>query len=167
MIPEYKLYHGAVLADIVDKAQGVVSFREVVDEGRLLNYVVNDTVGLQIKHSTARLRPWHFSFPSGHIEQLRELKSEFPTTFVVLVCRTDGFVSIPAESLINFFAKGANGSAWLRVDRKKREMYRVFGPGGEYGSKMRTSSEPIVEALSESVTPNGLRLTPGDAPVVQ
>lgn len=162
MIPEYKLYHGAVLADIVDKAQGEVSFREVVDDGRLLNYVVNDRVGLQIKYSTARLRPWHFSFSSAHIEQLRALTKEFPRTFVVLVCRTDGFVSIPAVPLLTFLAKGA-GSAWLRVDRKKREMYRVFGPAGDYGSKMRTASEPIVESLFDT----DLNLTSSDCAVVQ
>ena len=146
MIPEYKLYHGAVLADIIDKAKGVVSFREVVNEGRLLNYVVNEKIGLHIKHSAARLHPWQFSFSDVHVLQLRELTKTFPVTFVILVCWTDGFVSIPADSLLAFFAK-ASGATWLRVDRKKREMYRVYGSAGEYGMRMRTAGEPIVEAL--------------------
>jgi hypothetical protein len=147
MIPEYKLYHGAVLADIVDRFDGPVTFRESVDPGRLFNYVVNDLVGLQIKYATARLRPWRFSYPQAHIDQLRGLLAEYPHTFVVLVCRTDGFVCIPGAALLPFLLKAEGADAWLRVDRKKREMYRVFGPPGGFDFKFRTTSDPIVEAL--------------------
>src|SRR5690606_2955010 len=73
MIPEYKLYHGAVLADIVDRCDGAVAIRECIDAGRLLNYVLDDRIGLQIKYSTARLGPWSFSFSSRHVAQLRSL----------------------------------------------------------------------------------------------
>lgn len=149
MIPDYKLYHGAVLADIVDRVPGAVTFRERVDAGRLLNYVIDDRVGLQIKYATARLRPWSFSFTDSHIEQLRDLLSDYPQTFVILVCRTDGLVCIRADELISFLVLENDGQAWLRVNRRKREMYRLYGPRGEFGSKFRTTSEPIIEALRQ------------------
>lgn len=147
MIPDYKLYHGAVLADIVDRVPGGVTFCERVDSGRLLNYVVDGRVGLQIKYATARLRPWKFSFPESHIEDLRDLLADYPQTFVVLVCRMDGLVCVPAHELVPFLTSSSDTQSWLRVDRKKREMYRLHGPQGEFGFKLRTTSDPIVEAL--------------------
>jgi hypothetical protein len=147
MIPEYKFYHGAVLTDIVDKFDGAVCFRETVGPGRLLNYVINDSIGLQIKYSTARLHPWQFTFPDENIAQIITLLASHPTTFVALVCHTDGFAAVPADILIPFLKQANGEQAWLRLNRKKREMYRVFGPAGEYPYKFRTTSEPIVEAL--------------------
>jgi len=149
MIPDYKLYHGAVLVDIVDKVDGSVTFCERIDRGRLLNYVINDRVGLQVKYSKARLRPWIFSFPEAHLDHLRDLLSDYPTTFVVLVCHTDGLVCISASELLPFLASANGGQAWLRVSRRKREMYRLFGPQGEFGPKLRITSDPIVAALRE------------------
>lgn len=149
MIPDYKLYHGAVLAEIVDKFDGAVSFRESIAPGRLLNYVVNDEVGLQIKHSAARLRPWGFSYPKAHIDQLKDLLKVYPSTFAVLVCHMDGFVAISASQLITSLQAVDSGQAWLRIDRKRREMYRVFGPSGEFPTKFRTTCEPIIEALNQ------------------
>lgn len=147
MIPEYKLYHGSVLADIVDLFDGEVSIREQVDAGRLLNYVINGKVGLQIKHATQRLRPWHFSFPASHIAQLEEMRASFAVAFAVLVCRTDGMVAIPADELLPRLVPGTDGQSWLRVNRRKREMYRVSGPTGEFPHRFRTTAESIVEAL--------------------
>jgi hypothetical protein len=148
MIPEYKFFHGAVLADIVDRHRRPVTFREVVDEGRLLNYVINDAVGLQIKYSTRRLRPWGFSFLDAHLKQLQELVDSYPTSFAVLLCNDDGFVAIDASQLLSAAGNRTGGQSWFRVDRRKREMYRVFGPCGELAMRFRTTSEPIVEALT-------------------
>lgn len=150
MIRDYKLYHGAVLADLVDRFDGAVSFRELIDPGRLLNYVVNDVVGLQIKYSTARLRPWGFSFPEEHIQQLRELQKVYVSTFAVLVCHTDGFAAIDAADLLASLTSAKCDHAWVRVDRKKREMYRVFGPNGEFPMRFHTTSKPIIEALVQN-----------------
>lgn len=159
MIPDYKLYHGAVLADIVDRFNGPVSFKEVVDPGRLLNYVVNDVVGLQIRYSTARLRPWGFSFSQAHLNQLRSLLQIYPATFAVLVCHTDGFVTIGAEQLLASCRNDGDGQAWFRVNRKKREMYQLFGPAGEFPLRFRTTSEPVVEALDRAAATTTSRET--------
>jgi len=147
MIPDYKFFHGAVLADIVDRHRQPVSFREVVDQGRLLNYVLNDAIGLHLRYSTKRLRPWGFSFLDAHLDQLRELVGSYPASFVVLVCNNDGFVAIDASQLLKSIVNRIGDQYWFRVDRKKREMYRVFGPSGEFPMRFRTTSEPIVEAL--------------------
>jgi hypothetical protein len=164
MIPDYKLYHGAVLADIVDRFEGAVAIAERVDAGRLLNYVLNDRIGIQIKYATAKLRPWLFSFPSTHIEQIHELMSDYPVSFVVLVCRTDGVACIPSTEAVRLLSRDTNGVSWLRLDRRKREMYRVFGPQGELEVRLQTTCEPIVAALRSLEPP--LSLTQRDKQVV-
>jgi hypothetical protein len=147
MIPEYKLYHGAVLADIVDRCDGPVAIRECVEPGRLLNYVLDDRIGLQIKYSTARLGPWSFSFSPTHVTQLQKLRQQYSKAFVVLVCGMDGFAPVPGKVALAAMSCSEGGASWLRVARKKREMYRIFGPDGEIKSRFHTASDPIAEAL--------------------
>jgi hypothetical protein len=149
MIPEYKLYHGSVLADIVDAYDGEVTFRSRGETGRMLNYVINDVVGLQIKYATQRLRPWQFSFSASHIGNLKELKAAYHACFVVLVCRTDGIIAVRVEDVLASLCAEGVEQAWLRADRKKREMYRLYGPLGEFPEKFKTTVAPIVEALKE------------------
>src|ERR1700744_4997306 len=100
MIPEDKLYHGSVLAGIVDAYNSPITIRSYTEEGRLLNYIINDKVALQVKYATQRLRPWHFTFSSEHIRILERLVSDYSACFVVLVCRTDGTISIPAKDVL-------------------------------------------------------------------
>lgn len=147
MIPEYKLYHGAVLADIVDRADMPVSFQEMSEAGRLLNYVINDTVGVQLKYATQRLRPWHFTFPNAHIDALRQLRARYAKTFLTLVCRTDGIITVDADDILPSLIAAGEGAAWLRADRRKREMYRLYGPMGELEKRFSTTTEPIITAL--------------------
>lgn len=146
MIREYKLYHGAVLADIVAMHGGPVTLRPEEGGGRLLNYVVNEVVGLHVKYATQRLHPWHFNFSLSHISSLSILASKYPACFVVLVCHTDGVIAIDAADVIASLETNAE-QMWLRADRKKREMYRLYGPAGEFPSKFKTTVEPILEAL--------------------
>ena len=148
MIGEYKLYHGAVLADIVAAYGGAVTIRAEAEGGRMLNYVVNDVVGLHVKYATQRLRPWQFTFSASHIDSLTSLTATYAACFVILVCHTDGMIAIDANGVLNSLNPDA-GQTWLRADRKKREMYRVYGPTGEFPGKFKTTVEPIVEALRQ------------------
>jgi hypothetical protein len=148
MIPEYKLYHGAVLADIVDRTLFPLTIEELSEEGRLLNYVLNRSVGLQIKHATQRLHPWHFSFPQAHISTLQQMQAKYPETFLVLVCHTDGMVVANARDLLPSLTTLSSGQSWLRADRRKREMYRLYGALGEIHKRFGTTTESIVDALA-------------------
>jgi len=148
MIPEYKLYHGAVLAEVVDRCGSAVSIKACQDSGRLLNYVLSDSVGIQVKHATQRLHPWHFAFPKTHLEMLASLKSRLKSLFIVLVCHTDGMVCLHVDVVLP--SLNAFGSqAWLRADRRKGEWYRVYGPAGEYPTKFPTGIDPVVEAMRQ------------------
>lgn len=149
MIPEYKLYHGAVLSELVDRCGSAISIRAYQDSGRLLNYVLSDMVGMQVKHATQRLHPWQFTFPKTHLDTLVNLKDRLKSVFVVLVCHTDGMVCLHLDEVLNSLNTPFGSQAWLRADRRKGEWYRLFGPAGEFPSKFPAGIDPVVEAVRQ------------------
>lgn len=150
MIREYKLYHGAVLADLVDRAEIPITIEEQTESGRLLNYIINGSMGLQIKFSTNRLNPWSYTFQPSHTQELVNLKSRFGTAFLVLVCGTDGMLAVEASEVIPSLQISDDRQGYLRVDRRKRGQYRLTGSSGEFKRRYPTTTEPIVDALNSS-----------------
>ena len=127
MIPEYKRFHGAVLAELVDRSPQAISIEEWPDRGRLASYIINNQIGLYIKHSGSRLYPWQFTFTRGNFDTIRVLQSRCRKVFVVLVCWVDGMVSIAENELVPAFPEGTE-QLWLRAERRKGEWYTVSGP---------------------------------------
>ncbi len=70
MFDEYELYQGVVLRQIVVGAHAAVRVTPFERDGRVNAYVLNDSIGLFIKHSSKRLPPWSFTF---HLEQVADL----------------------------------------------------------------------------------------------
>jgi hypothetical protein len=149
MIADYKLYHGAVLADIVDRANIPITIEETEEQGRLLNYKLNGRVGLQIKFTTKRMRPWSFSFTERHVSDLGNMDATLDAAFLVLVCGSDGIVAIRATDVLASLKGISVGQSWLRLERRKREHYRVHGPLGELPQRYSTNTSPIVLALAK------------------
>jgi hypothetical protein len=148
MIPEYKFYHGVVLAEIFDLYDGRVTVYRYRDSSRLLNYALNKRVGLQIKYATQRMTPWQFTYSISHINSLKELTEEFRHSFLVLVCESDGMICISANEILPCLLDCDNEQSWLRADRHKRKWYRLFSPAGEFPTKIPSGVAQIVEALS-------------------
>jgi hypothetical protein len=148
MIPEYKLYHGAVLAELVDHLPNGVAIDELREDGRLTSYVLDNRVGLHVKHSMQRLSPWQFTFTAANVAELGFLQMTHNDSFVVLVCRTDGMVCLTIEELKSVLAFGAADQAWVRVSRHRRELYSVAGGASELSRKKPDGLDPIVQCLS-------------------
>src|SRR5262245_48477816 len=127
MIADYKLYQGAVLAQLIDDAKKSVSVRELVEEGRLNSYVLDERIGMYIKHSAARLPPWQFTFTSANGESLMELRRAYSQVFVVLVCWLDGMVCLSLDELQGITAQEQPVQGWVRAERGKNEWYAVSG----------------------------------------
>jgi len=147
MIADYKFYHGAVLAELVTLRGGALSINGQKDDGRLSCYILNDAVGMQIKHSTNRLHPWQFTFTETNFAQLAALRRNYKEVFVVLVCRADGIVALTLEEVKRILAGGDSEQAWIRVDRRKNELYSISGCGAELSSKRPHGVHRIIEAL--------------------
>ena len=127
MIPDYKLYHGAVLAELVCELAQPVTVDELSEEGRLSSYVLDGRVGLHIKHSAQRLGPWPFTFTSQNLEELRSLGDSYRVVFIVLVCRTDGMACLSLEQLGGYIGLIDGAPNSLRVARRKRQWYAISG----------------------------------------
>lgn len=150
MIPEYKLYHGAVLAELIHAIETPVTLEELTEEGRLSSYVLNKCVGLQIKHSSQRLHPWPFTFTKSNLMELMTLRAAHPSVFVVLVCHTDGMVCVSLEELLDLLKIGGSEQAWVRVDRRKGKWYSLDGAGAVIPRKKPNGLDALIESLAAS-----------------
>jgi hypothetical protein len=147
MIPEYKLYQGAVLAELVDVMGAPVQIEELSEAGRLASYVLNGRVGLHVKHSAQRLHPWPFTFTKQNLADILALAARCRQAFIVLVCHTDGMVTITVQELMQVLQVVPSEQAWLRVDRRKRKLYVIAGGKGELATKKPKGVDPVVDAL--------------------
>jgi hypothetical protein len=148
MIAEYRLYHGAALMEILCHSSGNISVRALSAEGRFASYVINDTVGLHVKHSAARLRPWQFAFTQENADALWQLQDNLHEVFVVLICGIDGMVCLTLQEVRSLTLPGEVDRLWLRVDRRKGHHYSVHGPAGALPSKKPTGLEALAIRLT-------------------
>lgn len=148
MIPEYKRFQGAVLAEIVDSHPGAVSIQEWPEKGRLSCYILNGTVGLHIKHSGARMRPWQFTFTEANFASIEILGSKCQEVFVVLVCWLDGMVCLTRAEFKSMVAEEA-GRAWVRVERRRGEWYTVSGPRLELDGRKPNGIDCLIDRLGQ------------------
>ena len=150
MIADYKFYHGVVLAELVNLMEGPIVIDELVEDGRLSSYVLNSRIGLQVKHSTSRLHPWQFTFTKANLVQLLALQQEYAEVFVVMVCNTDGLVSLTLDEITSVLESRTSDQAWIRVDRRRHEWYSVSGGAVELEGKRSQGVQKIVQALEAS-----------------
>lgn len=150
MIPEYKRYHGAVFAELVDEIPGAVTIEEWPERGRIASYVVNDRLGVVIKHSSSRMRPWIFTMTPSNFEDIARLRERCQNVFVVLICWHDGMVCIDDAELQTMISEDPSRS-WLRAERKKGELYSVYGARAELPYKRSNGIAPILQALDVDV----------------
>jgi hypothetical protein len=153
MIPEYKLFHGAVLAELVDCMHRSIAIDELVEDGRLTTYVLDGHAGLHIKHSMQRLSPWQFTFTQANVHELGLVGFSHEHAFVVLVCHTDGMVCLTLDELKSLLAFGQSDQAWVRISRHRGEWYSVCGSGGDLGRKRPEGLDMIVQCLTAAHQP--------------
>lgn len=149
MIPEYKLYHGAALAELVHKMTAAISINELNESGRLSSYVFNECVGAQIKHSTQRLSPWAFTFTKANMTELLALRDRLDDVYVVFVCESQGFVCLSITEMLTIIDIGGSDQTWIRIERRRGKLFRVHGAQGELSSKKPNSLDLLVRRLSE------------------
>ncbi|WP_143088031.1 hypothetical protein [Nitratireductor indicus] len=137
MIPEYRLFHGAAICALIDQSPFGLTIGHLGADGRSGFYIINQIVGLYIKHSTARLTPWQFSFTGQNIEQFLELRSCCREVFVALVCGWNGIVCLDLSELKAVAAVDGTELPWVRVTRRPKSMFTVSGDFGVLKTKKR------------------------------
>ena len=150
MIADYKLYQGAVLAQLIDDAAEGVTVRELVEGGRLHSYILNERIGLHIKHSAARLPPWQFTFTAANCVSLMQLRQEYKQVFVVLVCWLDGMVCLSIDEILEITEEEQPLQGWVRAERGKNEWYTISGPRAVLPYKKPQGLASLAQALDLS-----------------
>jgi hypothetical protein len=147
MSETYEFYQGLVLRQLVVQSKYSVVVRPFLREGRINAFVVNGVVGVFIKHSGKRMRPWPFTFNLPQVADLLDLESRYFDSFFVCVCGEDGMVTLNMESLHQIVGFGETESAWIRVDRSPRAQYAVSGNRAELPHKIANGIGPILQTL--------------------
>jgi hypothetical protein len=147
MTPEYQFYHGALLHDVITGASKAISIEVADVAGRRNCYVVQGRIGLLIKHSSARITPWGFSFNKENFLELHELRSRTQVCFVGLVCGEDGFVCVRDRDFVQIATPTEMELVSLRVERRPRKMYRVSSSGNALDRKVARGVADILQEL--------------------
>lgn len=140
MIHEFEFYHGAVLTKIA--LDGHDSDIKSYNSPSRSSYVINNKIGLYIKHSTNRLTPWSFSFAREHQTEIQEMSEAFDNVFIALVCGKDGIVCLSFKELKYVLDDEHNDHEWVRVSRRPREKYTIKGSDGKMRFKIAHSDFP-------------------------
>jgi hypothetical protein len=150
MIPEYQFYHGALLHEIVITAKCEVHITLQNSQGRPDAYVIDGRVGLLIKHSSARITPWSFTFTKEQIAELHKLRAATRICFVCFVCGEDGFVCVRDSEFVEILTPTESDMASIRVDRRPRKMYGVSSSGKSLDGKLANGVQEIIAEIIQS-----------------
>lgn len=149
MTAEYERYHGIVLRELIVKSPAPLLIEARDEAGRVNSFCLNGQTGLHIKHSAKRLAPWQFTFNEDSLAEIEGLIDNHTSFWLALVCGLDGVVSLTAEEFRELTNVGEDISKFIRVDRDRNTMYRVFGNAGKLQTaKARGVNSIISDALT-------------------
>jgi len=143
MSDEYEFYQGLVLRQLVVESEISLILRPFVRQGRINAFAINGKVGIFIKHSTARMSPWRFTFNLDQASDLLDLEARLPKSFVVFVCGDDGIVTLDVSCLHEVVSFEGTEHGWVRIERKPRSQYCVGGNRSELPYKIPKGAGPI------------------------
>src|SRR5689334_11862963 len=127
MIREFEYYHGVALRDVIVCGRpDTISIRLADSRGRLNSYIVNERIGLHIEDRSSRLSAWQFVFAKDTLDDMEVLTAASGSVWLGLVCGEDGVVFLHEDDFLRVNAMKSE-SAYLRIDRDKRAMYRITG----------------------------------------
>jgi hypothetical protein len=135
MIEEFKFYHGVVLTGMVDNFKDEISFQRLVYENNAM-YLVNDQIGLYIKHSAARLSPWRFSFQHENVLDIYALMLSQKNCFLALVCGRDCVAVLDQEEIHQLLNYDESKSQWISVATNHNRSLTVEGSQGRLKRKL-------------------------------
>lgn len=154
MFDDYEIYQGLVLRRIIVAAPVPLRIAPYHKSGRVSAFVLNERVGVFVKHSSKRLSPWSFTFLTEHLADLSDLATGFPSSCVAFTCGKDGLVMLPIvqfRQLVDFNSIESEQN-WIRIVRKPRSMYAVSGKAGDIAHKVAQGPLAIVSMLQTETT---------------
>lgn len=164
MIKEFEFYHGVVFSKLIHEVEVPVKFT-VYPTASNASYVLNDTIGIYIKHSAKRMTPWRFSMQRDHQDEILKMKNDLGEVFLVLVCGDDGIVTLNFEELKTILNEAHGNVEWISAARRPREEYTIKGSDGSLDYKVakidfgKKISDAVKTAPSRRNSSDQLRFT--------
>lgn len=147
MIGEFEQYHGAAIRDLVVGAEQPIRIEADDKHGRVNSFVVNDCIGIYIKHSSKRLPPWQFVYSDENLGETDRLAIRCRNVWLLHICGRDGVVAINLDEFLAINPVKAETTSFVRVDRDRHTMYRVNGTGAKLSRPKRRGLAAIFDDL--------------------
>lgn len=147
MVADYSFYHGAFLHQLILQYGKAIVIEPCDQHGRPNTYLLNSRIGVLIKHSTKRLSPWTFTFTKDHLSEIHALYEYTKRVYGCFVCGEDGIACVLANDFIPLIGSAESDQAWLRFDRRARQMYRISGSNGELTNKLPRGVSALASEL--------------------
>lgn len=126
MIRRVEYYHGVALARLI-RANSARPMTIRMHSACRSGYVLDERIAMYVKYSTNRLSPWPFVFDVSHQQEMAELRQEFESAFVALVCGLDGVACLDSAQYQRVLDDDPRAGEWIKVARSPRQKYRITG----------------------------------------
>jgi len=138
LINEFKSYHGSAFAELIDESLVPIKlFRP-----NLLNnsyYVLDENIGLYVKHSTKRMTPWRFTFLTDHVQELEKIIERHEYCFLVLICGRDSIAVIEKTEILKLLPFANPAPSWVSVQTSHNTSLTIEGTCGSLERKLKKS----------------------------
>ncbi|NMH28720.1 hypothetical protein [Flavobacterium silvaticum] len=141
MIKEFEFYHGVVLSKLVHYDGNEVKIK-LYPSPTNASYILNNNIGLYIKHSTKRMSPWRFTFQRDHQDEIAEMAKRQSEMFLLLVCGEDGIVVLNFQELKVILDHFHQETEWISATRTKNTEYTIKGSDGKLKYKVGKKDFP-------------------------
>lgn len=151
MIKEFEFYHGVVFSKLIHSIPDGISIKLYPSPSNA-SYVINDNIGIYIKHSTKRMSPWRFSFQKIHQNEILQMQEQLRNIFVLLVCGKDGVVTLSFEELKTILNDIYSETEWISASRTRNKEYSIKGSDGSLEKKIGKKDflKKILEAIKQN-----------------
>lgn len=147
MIKEFEFYHGVALSKLVHSSDEPIAL-QLYPSSSNASYILNNNIGLYIKHSTKRMSPWRFSFQKLHQDEISQMNNKLNKVFVLLVCGEDGIVTLSFDELKTILDETHEDVEWISASRTPKKEYTVKGSDG--GLKHKIGKNDFPKKILES-----------------
>ena len=134
MIKDFEFYHGAALTRLIHMKQAVLI--KLFPSTNNASYVINEKIGLYLKHSTKRMSPWVFTFKKSQQNEIDKVYKDIGKIVIGLICHDDGVVGLNYDEFKILLKSENENVESIIIYRRPRKEYTVKGSDGKLKYKI-------------------------------
>lgn len=141
MNKKFEFYHGVVWSKLIHFRLSGISIKPFPTASNA-SYIIDERIGLYVKHSTKRLSPWIFSFQKIHQIEIEGMRNALSEVYVILICGEDGIVTLSYDELKVVLDTNHKQTEWISASRSRNTEYTIKGSDGILKSKVGKNDFP-------------------------